>query len=51
MRTTVSYFSGHTSADYGENQYTAGILAGYDHPFGNVTHRSSSRLRFLTREL
>jgi uncharacterized protein with beta-barrel porin domain len=25
---------GHTSADYGENQYTAGILAGYDHPFG-----------------
>jgi uncharacterized protein YhjY with autotransporter beta-barrel domain len=28
---------GHTSADYSENQYTAGILAGYDHPFGNVT--------------
>jgi outer membrane autotransporter protein len=29
--------SGHTSADYGENQFTAGVLAGYDHPFGNVT--------------
>ena len=28
---------GHTSADYSENQYTAGILTGYDHPFGNVT--------------
>jgi outer membrane autotransporter protein len=30
-------FRGHTSADYSENQYTAGILAGYDQPFGNVT--------------
>jgi outer membrane autotransporter protein len=28
---------GHTSADYSENQYIAGVLAGYDHPFGNVT--------------
>src|SRR5512132_3166138 len=28
---------GHTSADYSENQYTAGVLAGYDQPFGNVT--------------
>jgi outer membrane autotransporter protein len=28
---------GHTSADYSENQYTAGILAGYDQPFGNMT--------------
>jgi uncharacterized protein YhjY with autotransporter beta-barrel domain len=28
---------GHTSADYSENQYIASILAGYDHPFGNVT--------------
>ena len=28
---------GHTSADYSENQYTVGILAGYDQPFGNVT--------------
>ena len=28
---------GHTSADYSENQFTAGILAGYDQPFGNVT--------------
>jgi uncharacterized protein with beta-barrel porin domain len=28
---------GHTSADFSENQYTAGVLAGYDHPFGNVT--------------
>jgi outer membrane autotransporter protein len=28
---------GHTSADYGENQYTAGILAGYDQPIGTVT--------------
>ena len=28
---------GHTSADYSENQYTAGVLAGYDHPFGNAT--------------
>jgi outer membrane autotransporter protein len=27
---------GHTSADYGENQYTAGILAGYDQPIGTV---------------
>jgi uncharacterized protein YhjY with autotransporter beta-barrel domain len=30
-------FRGHTSADYSENQFTAGILAGYDQPFGNVT--------------
>jgi outer membrane autotransporter protein len=30
-------FRGHTSADYSENQFTAGILAGYDHPFGNLT--------------
>jgi uncharacterized protein with beta-barrel porin domain len=28
---------GHTPADYSENQYTAGILAGYDQPFGNLT--------------
>jgi uncharacterized protein YhjY with autotransporter beta-barrel domain len=28
---------GHTSADYSEDQYIAGILAGYDQPFGNVT--------------
>src|SRR5512132_1652153 len=28
---------GHTSADYSENQYTAGVLAGYDQPFGNLT--------------
>jgi outer membrane autotransporter protein len=33
---TGEVVGGHTSADYGENQYTAGILAGYDHPFGNV---------------
>ena len=30
-------FEGHTSADYSENQYTAGILAGYDQPFGKMT--------------
>jgi outer membrane autotransporter protein len=30
-------FRGHTSADYSENQFTAGVLAGYDHPFGNLT--------------
>ena len=30
-------FSGHTSADYSENQFTAGILAGYDRPFGHLT--------------
>ena len=29
--------AGHTAADYSENQYTAGILAGYDQPFGNLT--------------
>jgi uncharacterized protein YhjY with autotransporter beta-barrel domain len=29
--------AGHTPADYSENQYTAGILAGYDQPFGNLT--------------
>jgi len=28
---------GHTSADYGENLYSASALAGYDHPIGNVT--------------
>jgi uncharacterized protein with beta-barrel porin domain len=32
-----SISEGHTSADYSENQYTAGVLAGYDQPFGNVT--------------
>jgi outer membrane autotransporter protein len=26
---------GHTSADYSENQYSATLLAGYDHPIGN----------------
>jgi outer membrane autotransporter protein len=34
---TVPVPVGHTSADYSENQYTAGVLAGYDQPFGNVT--------------
>ena len=34
---TGQVFGGHTSADYGENQYTAGALAGYDHPVGNAT--------------
>lgn len=33
----LSISEGHTSADYSENQYTAGILAGYDQPFGNIT--------------
>jgi outer membrane lipase/esterase len=27
---------GHTSADYSENQYTAGVLAGYDRPIGTI---------------
>jgi outer membrane autotransporter protein len=27
---------GHTPADYGENQYVAGILAGYDEPIGTM---------------
>jgi outer membrane autotransporter protein len=27
---------GHTSADYSENQYTAGVLAGYDQPIGTI---------------
>ena len=26
----------HTSADYSENQYTAGVLAGYDEPIGTI---------------
>ena len=30
-------FSGHTSADYSENQYSAGLQAGYDHPVDNFT--------------
>lgn len=30
-------FRGHTSADFSENQYTAGLLAGYDHPIDNFT--------------
>jgi uncharacterized protein YhjY with autotransporter beta-barrel domain len=30
-------FTGHTSADYAENQYAAGLQAGYDHPLGNFT--------------
>jgi uncharacterized protein YhjY with autotransporter beta-barrel domain len=30
-------FTGHTSADYSENLYSAGLQAGYDHPFGNFT--------------
>jgi outer membrane autotransporter protein len=34
---TSAVFGGHTSADYSENQYTAGVLAGYDHPFRNIT--------------
>jgi outer membrane autotransporter protein len=34
---TGDVFGGNTSADYSENQYTAGILAGYDQPFGNIT--------------
>jgi uncharacterized protein YhjY with autotransporter beta-barrel domain len=28
---------GHTPADYSENQFTAGVLAGYDQPFGRLT--------------
>ena len=34
---TGAVFGGHTSADYSENQYTAGVLAGYDQPFDNMT--------------
>ena len=30
-------FTGRTSADYDENQYTATLLAGYDHPIDNFT--------------
>ena len=30
-------FTGHTSADYSENQYLAGLQAGYDHPIENFT--------------
>ena len=30
-------FTGHTSADYSENQYSAELQAGYDHPIGNFT--------------
>ena len=30
-------FIGHTSADYSENQYLAGLQAGYDHPIDNFT--------------
>jgi uncharacterized protein YhjY with autotransporter beta-barrel domain len=30
-------FGGHTSADYSENQYSAALQAGYDHPIGNFT--------------
>jgi uncharacterized protein YhjY with autotransporter beta-barrel domain len=30
-------FIGHTSADNSENQYSGGLLAGYDHPVGNFT--------------
>ena len=34
---------GHTSADYSENQYTAGILAGYDQPFWQRNDRAAAR--------
>jgi outer membrane autotransporter protein len=30
-------FTGHTSADYPENLYSAGLQSGYDHPVGNFT--------------
>jgi uncharacterized protein YhjY with autotransporter beta-barrel domain len=30
-------FTGHTSADYPENQYSAALQAGYDHPLGDFT--------------
>jgi uncharacterized protein with beta-barrel porin domain len=30
-------FIGHTSADYSENIYSAGLRAGYDHPIGSFT--------------
>jgi hypothetical protein len=30
-------FTGHTSSDYSENLYSAGLQAGYDHPLGNFT--------------
>jgi uncharacterized protein YhjY with autotransporter beta-barrel domain len=32
-----SVFNGRTSADYDENQYTATLQAGYDHPIDNFT--------------
>jgi outer membrane lipase/esterase len=31
------FFTGHTSADYSENQYSAVLQAGYDHPIDNFT--------------
>ena len=33
---TKATSEGHAPADYSENQYTAGVLAGYDKPFGNA---------------
>jgi uncharacterized protein YhjY with autotransporter beta-barrel domain len=33
----VPPFIGHTAADYAEDQYSAGLQAGYDHPIGSFT--------------